>query len=136
MGTTDGGTNQDSMIVFEPIIVQKGKLKLVLDWQNNGLFGKYLPQEDDPEGDSPVLNISFYKKDYTRWFSIPYSQNTTYLLATDPRNILEEGANLVFQIFSKSNEIDWSPQYFKQLAYIHIRGEKASIDLPFDSQED
>lgn len=135
MGGTNDRTHQ-GVIQFEPIVVQKGKLKVVLDWQNNGLSGKYSPNPDDPEGDSPVLNITFYKKDYTRWFPIAYSQNTTYLLATDPRSILEEGVNLVFQSFSKSNEIDWSPQYFRQLAYIHIRGEKAAIDLPFDSQED
>lgn len=124
------------MLKFEAISIKNKDTKLVLDWDGKGYSGVYKPDPDDPEGDSPLLRMTFFKKDFTKWFPIPYSQLQTYLIATDPREHLEQAAKLLFQIFSKSEQTDWTPLYFKQLAYCHITGGKASVKIPLDSEND
>lgn len=124
------------MLEFEPISIKRKDTKLVLDWDGKGYSGTYKPLEDDPEGDSPLLRMTFFKKDYVRWFPIPHSQLQTYLVATDPRHQLEEAAIFLMNHFVKSKEMEWTPLYFKQLAYCHIHQGKPRIQIPFDSEED
>jgi hypothetical protein len=124
------------MLTFEPISIKKKDTKLVLDWDGKGYSGPYQDDADDKEGDSPLLRMTFFKKDYLKWFPIPYSQLQTYLIATDPRDKLEDAATLLMDAFAKSKQEDWTPLYFKQLAYCHIFNGKASIKIPLDSKDD
>lgn len=124
------------MLEFEPISIKNKDTKLVLDWDGKGYSGVYKPDPEEPESDSPLLRMTFFKKDFTKWFPIPYSQLQTYLIATDPRKQLEKAAAFLMDTFAKSKQDEWTPLYFKQLAYCHIHNGKPRIQVPFDSEND
>jgi hypothetical protein len=124
------------MLEFEPIKIKNKDLMLVVDWDGNGYSGVYNPDPDEPESDSPLLRMTFFKRSYTVWNAIPYSRLQTYLIATDPRDQLTEAAEMLFKIVSKSNELELDPLYFKQLAYCHIFNGKPSVKIPLDTKDD
>lgn len=121
---------------FLPIEIVKKSFKLIVDWDGMGYSGPYKKDLEDPEGDSPLLRMAFFEKKNSVFREIDGSCLQTYLVMTDPREQLEDAADLLMDAFLKLKQEEWTSLNFRQLAYCHIWNGKPAINLPKGTDDD
>jgi len=132
-------------VTFTPIVVNSNNWRVTLTYDGNGYSGRYDPSVDiDDEyhvSDQPVITLTVDKKIDKEWRQVQFGKQSTYLLATDPIELLEECADIILKkvkAYKDWSNNDYNRRFFMELGYIHLRKDRICLfeDLRYDSEDD
>jgi hypothetical protein len=116
--------------VFDPIVRARNDWRVTLRWDGEGLWGRFsrVPSDEDRQ----MLRFLIEKRDGRNW-SV-FGTNTTYLLASDPRDVLEAAAEIIIdRCVAEAAKKKPEPLLVQKLSYIHLTPKGPAIDVPVDS---
>lgn len=115
-------------VAFDPVVHQLGIWKVTLKWDGEGLWGRYstVPEDEDRQ----MLRFVIERRNGNSWEA--FGTNTTYILASDTREVIEKSAEMI----AKACVADARKpaELVAKLGYLHLTPKGPAIDVPIDSE--
>lgn len=134
-------------VTFTPIVVSSSNWRVSLLYVGDGYSGKYSPaidSDDEDEyhhSDQPIITLIVEQKIGKEWKQVKYGKQNTYLLVTDPINLIKKCASLIMKRIKAYN--NWSNdddnrRFFRDFGFVHLRKDKICFieDLGYNSEDD